>query len=90
MVREVQRGVLGHVRASLEAVRQSGSRLSGSIKLSRPSGTYPVTGTLRGTAIKFGAVGAGATYTGAVHGDSMSGRYKTGQGGGSWSAHKAS
>jgi hypothetical protein len=70
--------------------KQSGSRLSGSIKLSRPSGTYPVTGTLRGTAVKFGAVGAGATYTGAVHGNSMSGRYKTGQGGGSWSAHKAS
>jgi hypothetical protein len=70
--------------------KETGSKLHGSIKLSRPHGTYPVTGTVRGTAIKFGAVGAGATYTGAVHGSSMSGHYKTGQGGGSWSAHKTS
>ena len=70
--------------------KQTGSRLTGSIKLSSPSGTYPVTGSLRGTAIKFGAVGAGATYTGSVRGSSMSGHYKTGRGGGSWSAHKTS
>jgi hypothetical protein len=70
--------------------KQTGSKLTGSIKLSRPHGTYPVTGTVRGSDIKFGAVGAGATYSGAVHGKSMSGHYKTGQGGGSWSAHKTS
>ena len=70
--------------------KQVGSKLTGSIKLSRPHGTYPVTGTVRGSDIKFGAVGAGATYSGAVHGKSMSGHYKTGQGGGSWSAHKTS
>jgi hypothetical protein len=70
--------------------RQSGSKLTGSIKLSRPHGTYPINGHVRGTAITFGAVGAGATYTGSVHGKSMSGHYKTGQGGGSWSAHKKS
>ena len=31
----------------------------------------------------------GATYTGSVSGKSMSGSYKTGQGGGKWSAHKS-
>jgi hypothetical protein len=45
---------------------------------------------VRGTAITFGAVGAGATYTGSVSGSAMSGRYKTRQGGGRWSAHKRS
>ena len=67
--------------------KQTGSRLTGSIKLSSPSGTYPITGSVRGSAIKFGAVGAGATYTGSVSGRSMSGRYKSGPRGGSWSAH---
>ena len=68
--------------------KQSGSRLTGSIKLSRPSGTYPITGSVQGRAIKFGAVGAGATYTGSVAGRSMSGRYKSGPRGGAWSAHR--
>ena len=68
--------------------KQSGSRLTGSIKLSRPSGTYPITGSAQGSAIKFGAVGAGATYTGSVAGRSMSGRYKSGPRGGAWSAHR--
>jgi hypothetical protein len=45
---------------------------------------------VQGSAIRFGAVGAGATYTGSVSGKSMSGRYKTPQGGGPWSAHKTS
>src|SRR5262245_49414914 len=70
--------------------KQVGSRLTGSITLSRPSGKYPITGKVRGTAITFGAVGAGATYTGSVSGKSMSGKYSTAQGGGSWSAHKTS
>jgi hypothetical protein len=69
---------------------QSGSRLSGSIALSNPRGKYGINGSVRGSAITFGAVGAGATYTGSVSGRSMSGRYKTAQGGGPWSAHKTS
>ena len=70
--------------------RESGTSLRGSIALSRPSGTFSITGSVRGGAIKFGAVGAGATYTGSVSGKSMSGSYKTAQGGGKWSAHKRS
>jgi opacity protein-like surface antigen len=70
--------------------KQSGSKLTGSIKLSNPPGTYPITGSVQGSTIKFGAVGAGATYTGSVSGRSMSGRYKSGPRGGGWSAKKAS
>ncbi len=70
--------------------KQSGSRLSGSITLSSPSGKYGITGSVHGSAIQFGAVGAGATYTGSVSGKSMSGSYKSPQGGGTWSAHKTS
>jgi hypothetical protein len=66
------------------------SRLVGRINLSNPPGNYGITGGVRGSAIHFGVVGAGATYTGSVSGTSMSGRYKTPQGGGSWSAHKGS
>jgi hypothetical protein len=68
----------------------TGSRLSGSITLSRPSGKYSITGRVRDGAITFGAVGAGATYTGSVSGGSMSGKYRSPQGGGSWGAHKTS
>jgi hypothetical protein len=72
--------------------KQSGSVLRGSIALSFPKGKYPITGSVRGHTIKFGAVGAGATYTGSVSasGKSMSGAYKTARGGGKWSAHKVS
>jgi hypothetical protein len=69
--------------------RQSGPTLRGSITLSKPSGTFSITGSVRGGASKFGAVGAGATYSGSVSGKSMSGSYKTAQGGGKWSAHKS-
>jgi hypothetical protein len=69
---------------------QTGSKLGGTITLSNPSGKYGITGSVRGSAIKFGAVGAGATYTGSVSGKSMSGSYKSPKGGGSWSAHKTS
>ena len=63
--------------------------LTGSIKLSNPSGTFGITGKVTGTAIHFGAVGAGATYTGSATLLKMSGRYVTGNGGsGGWSAHK--
>jgi hypothetical protein len=70
--------------------KQTGSKLRGSISLSNPSGKYGITGSVHGRAIKFGAVGAGATYTGSVSGKSMSGSYKTPQGGGKWSARKKS
>jgi hypothetical protein len=45
---------------------------------------------VRGSSIKFGAVTVGATYTGSVKGKSMSGTWKSGEGGGSWSASKSS
>jgi hypothetical protein len=67
---------------------KSGSHLSGSITLSYPSGTYGINGSVHGSAINFGAVGAGATYTGKVSGKSMSGNYESPKGGGTWSAHK--
>ena len=70
--------------------RQSGSTVKGSIKLSNPSGRYPISGTLRGNKISFGAVGVGATYTGTVSGRSMSGRWKSASRGGTWSARKTS
>jgi hypothetical protein len=69
---------------------QSGSKLRGSIALSHPKGTYPISGSVHGSAITFGAVGAGATYTGSASGQSMSGSYKTAKGVGKWSAHKSS
>ena len=67
---------------------QSGSKLKGTIALSNPQGRYGITGGVRGSAIKFGAVDVGATYTGSVSGKSMSGHFKTPGGGGTWSAHK--
>lgn len=69
---------------------QSGSHLSGSITLSEPSGTYGVSGSVHGRHIGFGAVSAGATYTGSVKPGrrSMSGTYKTKKGSGTWTAHK--
>ena len=71
--------------------QKSSGALTGTITLSRPHGTYGISGKVRGFAITFGAVGAGATYTGSVSGSSMSGHYKTGDGGsGHWSAHKTS
>jgi len=69
--------------------KQTGSLLKGSITL-KPGGTVPITGTVRGTKITFGAVAVGVTYTGSVSGKSMSGHYKTPSGGGTWSARKTS
>jgi hypothetical protein len=68
---------------------QSNSRLTGTIKLSSVGRTN-ITGSVRGSTIRFGTVGnANAiTYSGSVSGKSMSGTYKTGGVGGSWSAHK--
>jgi hypothetical protein len=68
---------------------QTGSKLHGSIHLSNPPGSYGISGFVgRAGGIQFGVVGAGATYKGTVSGNSMSGTYKSPQGGGSWSAHK--
>ena len=69
---------------------QSGSTLRGSIKHSNPPGRYPITGTVRGSKISFGAVGVGATYSGTVSGRSMYGRWKSANRGGTWSARKTS
>lgn len=70
--------------------KQTGARLSGTIALSRPRGTHDISGSVHGSGIKFGAVDFGATYTGSVSGKSMSGSYRSPQGGGTWSAHKTS
>jgi hypothetical protein len=69
--------------------KQTGSLLHGLITL-KPGGTVPITGTVRGTKITFGAVAVGVTYTGSVSGKSMSGHYKTPSGSGNWSARKTS
>ena len=68
---------------------QLNSRLTGTIKLSSVGRTN-ITGSVRGSTIRFGTVGnANAiTYSGSVSGRSMSGTYKAGGAGGSWSAHK--
>jgi hypothetical protein len=70
--------------------REVRTKLTGSIALSRPKGTYSITGSVIGSRIHFGAVGAGATYTGSASRSSMSGSYRTPQGGGTWSAKKSS
>jgi len=70
--------------------KQTGIRLTGTISLSNPQGRYGITGSVHRSAIQFGTVGAGATYTGSVSGSSMSGSYRSPRGGGHWSAHKTS
>lgn len=71
--------------------KQTGQRLSGTITLTNPHGTYGISGRVNRTSISFGAVRVGATYTGSVgtSGKSMSGHWKSPEGGGSWSARKA-
>ena len=69
---------------------QSGSRLTGTIKLSSPRSTLSIRGTVSRRTIAFGEVG-GVAYSGVVTGDSMSGSYRVPiRGGGSWSATKVS
>ena len=74
--------------------RQSGPRLTGSIRLSAPASTFPINGTVQGGAIRFGTLGSLAiTYSGSVSGNSMSGTYQVhanGTAGGPWSASKTS
>jgi von Willebrand factor type D domain len=69
--------------------QQSGSNLNGTIKLSNPRVTIAIRGTVSGRTIRFGNVGF-VTYSGAVFGDSMSGKYRSPRGDGSWSATKNS
>lgn len=70
---------------------QTGTLLHGTIKLSSPSGKYAIDGGVRGKKIKFGALTVGAKYKGVLHGSTkMSGTWTSGNGGGSWSAHKVS
>jgi hypothetical protein len=68
----------------------TGSLLHGTIKLSNPNGKYGIGGSVHKGKIKFGAVSVGAKYKGTVDGDSMSGTWTSPEGGGSWSASKAS
>ena len=70
--------------------KQTGSLLHGNITLSNPSGKYGISGSVNQGKIKFGAVSVGAKYKGKVRGTSMSGTWTSPQGGGSWSATKAS
>ena len=69
--------------------KKTGSRLHGHITLSRPQGTYGISGSVTNGKIKFGAVSVGAKYKGHVRGTSMSGTWTSPQGGGSWSATKS-
>lgn len=74
--------------------RQSGSRLSGTIRLSQPAQVLAIHGSVQGGRIRFGTVGSTAiTYSGSVSGDSMSGTYQVSTGsssaGGAWSASKS-
>jgi hypothetical protein len=69
---------------------QTGRKLSGTIKLSNPSGKYAIDGSVRAhKKLKFGAVGVGAKYKGSWSGTTMSGTWTSPQGGGSWSATKS-
>jgi len=70
--------------------RKTGSMLHGSITLSRPQGTYNISGSVNNGKIKFGAVSVGAKYKGKVRGTSMSGTWTSPRGGGTWSATKSS
>ena len=69
--------------------KQSGSLLYGHITLSKPQGTYGISGSVKKGKIKFGAVSVGAKYKGKLKGRSMSGTWTSPQGGGSWSASKS-
>ena len=70
--------------------KQSGSSLSGKIKLSSPGVTLGIRGKVSGdNSIQFGAVGF-VTYSGSVSGNSMPGTYQSPRGGGTWSATKIS
>jgi hypothetical protein len=87
LVWAVQRRVLGHIHTSLDAARFEPARIDHAVEA-----TWQVRHHRQRErqSHRFGAVAAGTTYTGAVSGKSMSGSYKTPQGGGKWSALKTS
>ena len=66
------------------------SKLTGTIALSNPHGTYNITGSVNRTGIHFGTVGVGVLYSGSVSalGLSMSGNWTSGPAHGSWNAHR--
>jgi hypothetical protein len=71
--------------------QQSGSDLTGTIKISDVGVPISISGTLSGNTIRFGTVGSSAiTYSGSVSGNTMSGTYQTPTGDGTWNATKAS
>jgi hypothetical protein len=85
LVRQLYRRLPRHLHSELETDE---SRLKGTIKLSTEPAKLNVTGTVRSSTIRFGTVGSAAiTYSGSVSGTSMSGKYTTPGGGGSWKAH---
>ncbi len=71
---------------------QSGSKLTGTIKISAPASTMSINGSVQGDSISFGTVGSyGITYSGKVSGGAMSGSYQVRDGNqstGPWSASK--
>jgi hypothetical protein len=72
--------------------QQAGTKLSGTIMISNPASTLPITGTLNGSSISFGAVG-GVTYSGTVSGNSMSGNFQvppSTTSNGTWTATRSS
>jgi hypothetical protein len=68
---------------------ESKSHLTGTINLSSVGRTN-ITGNVRSSTISFGTVGnaRAITYSGSVSGTSMSGTWKSGGVGGTWTAHK--
>jgi opacity protein-like surface antigen len=70
----------------------TGGKLKGTITLSNPKSKDAISGTVKGKAIKFGTLehSNAITYSGTWSRGKMSGTYKAGGRGGSWSAHKVS
>ena len=78
----LQRIAPRHVHHPLEAGARTG-RCTARSRSRAPHGTYPINGKVNRNVISFGAVGVGATYSGSVSfsGKSMSGHWKSGDGG---------
>jgi hypothetical protein len=71
-------------------LKQSGSKLHGSITYSSPKGTFGIHGTVRHGKVKFTVAAFGVTFTGTVNGTRMSGRWSGPGGSGRWKAHRVS
>ena len=71
--------------------QQSGSNVTGSISIPGACNACPISATVNGSTVTFGAVALGAiTYTGTVSGNSMSGTYAAADSStkGTWKASK--